>query len=105
MTSNQLGESRADVEMGNEEEEEPLEAKIPRVRMDPKNPTSREKQEHEDSGYAVYRSLCAACVEGRGVGGQHRIELLEEEARERTTPIVAFDFGLSDRKTQTRFQF
>ena len=29
------------------------------------------------------------CVEGRGVGGQHRIELLEEE-RERTTPIVAF---------------
>ena len=28
-----------------------------------------------------------------GVGGQHRIELLEEEERERTTPIVAFDCG------------
>ena len=27
----------------------------------------------------VNRSWCAACVEGRGVGGQHRIELLEEE--------------------------
>ena len=42
--------SRADVEMGNEEEkgssqEEALEAEIPRVRMNPKNPTSREKQE------------------------------------------------------------
>ena len=98
MTSNQLGESRADVEMGNEEDEEPLEAEIPRVRMDPKNPTTREKQEHEDSGHAVYRSWCAACVEGRGVGGQHRIELLEEEARERTTPIVAFDYGFLTEK-------
>ena len=61
--------------------------------MNPKNPTSREKQEHEDSGHAVYRSWYAACVEGRGVSGQHRVELLEEEERERTTPIVAFDCG------------
>ena len=34
-----------------------------------------------------------ADVEGRGVGGQHRIELFEEAERERTTPIVAFDYG------------
>ena len=34
-----------------------------------------------------------ACVEGRGVGGQHRIELLEEEERARTFPIVTFDYG------------
>ena len=61
--------------------------------MNPKNPTSREKQEHEDSGHVVHRSWCAACVESRGVGGQHRIQLLEEEERERTTPIVAFDYG------------
>ena len=33
MTSNQLVESRADVEMGNEEDEEPLGAEIPRVRF------------------------------------------------------------------------
>ena len=58
-----VGESRAGVEMGNEEDEEPLEAEIPRVRMNPKNPMSREKQVHEDSGHAVYRSWCAACVE------------------------------------------
>ena len=83
----------SNVEMGNEEDEEPMEAEIPSVRVNPKNPTSREKQEHEDSGHAVYRSWCAACVEGRGVGGRHRIELLEEEERERTTPIVAFDYG------------
>ena len=50
--------------MGNEEDEAPLEAEFPRVRMNPKNPTSREKQKHENSGHVVYRNLCAACVEG-----------------------------------------
>ena len=44
-----IGESRADVEKGSDEDEESLEAEIPRVRVKPKNPTSREKQEHEDS--------------------------------------------------------
>ena len=73
--------------MGNEENEEPLEAETPRVRMNPKNPTSREKQEHEDSGHAVHRSWCVACVEGRGVGGQHRIELLEEEERKNNSDL------------------
>ena len=88
-----VAKSLTDVEMGNDEDEEPLEAEIPRVRMNPKFPTSREKQEHEGSGHAVYRGWCAACVEGRGVGGQHRIGPLEAEERERTTPIVAFDHG------------
>ena len=66
-----MGESRADVEAGNEGEEE--EEDIPTVEMNPKNPMSREEQEHKDCGRAVYRSWCAACVEGRGVGGQHRV--------------------------------
>ena len=44
---------REDVEMRNAEDEEPLEAKVPRARMNPKNPTGREKQEHKDSGHAV----------------------------------------------------
>ena len=71
--------------------------------MNPKNPTSREKQEHEDSGHDVYRSWCAACVEGRGAGGQHRLELLEEEERERTTPIVAFDYGFLTQENADTF--
>ena len=99
-----ISESRADVEMGNEEDEEPFEAEIPRVRMNPQNPTTREKQEHGDSGHAFYKSWCAACVEGRGVGGQHRIELLEEEERERTTPIVAFDYGFLTQENADTFQ-
>ena len=44
-----------------------------------------------------------ACVEGRGVGGQHRIELLEEEEREKTTPIVAFDHGFMTKENPDTF--
>ena len=61
--------------------------------MNPKNPKSREKQEHDDSGHAVYRTWCVAFVEGRADGGQNRIESLCEEERERTTPTVALDDG------------
>ena len=43
-------------------------------------------------------------VEGRGVGGQHRIELLEEEERERTTPIVVFDYGFLTQENAETFQ-
>ena len=57
----------------------------------------------KDSGHAVHRSWCAAFVEGRGVGGQHRIELLEEEDRERTTPIVAFDYGFLTQENADTF--
>ena len=42
--------------------------------------------------------------EGRGVGRQHRIELLEEEERERTTPIVAFNYGFLDTGDADTFQ-
>ena len=47
---------------------------------------------------------------GRGVGGQHRTELLEEDERERTTPIVAFEYGFltgkcSERKGPTAYSF
>ena len=91
-----VGGPRLNVEMGNFEDGEPLEAGVTRERMNPKNPTSREKQEHEEWGHDVCRNCCAACVEVRGVGGQHRFELLEEEERERTSPIVAFDRHNSD---------
>ena len=78
--------------MGHDEDQEPLEAEVPRARMNPKNPSSRE--EHEGAGHAVHRKWSAACVEGRGAGEQHRTEQLEDEERERTTPIaVACDYG------------
>ena len=64
-------------EVRSDKDEEPLETGVPRARMHPLNPMSREKQEHEDSEHAVYRIWCAACVERRRDGGQHRIEQKE----------------------------
>ena len=90
---------------GNEEDEEPLEAEVPRTRMNPKNPTSRKKQEHEGSAHAVYRSWCSACVEGRAVRGRHRFEKLNEEETEQMTPIVALDYGFMTLTMQRRCHF
>ena len=45
-----------DVGMGNDEDEGPLEAEIPRTSMNPMNPTGQEKLEHEDSGHAVHKN-------------------------------------------------
>ena len=64
-----MRESRVDVETGNEEEQEP-----------------------EDCGHVVCRSWCAVCVKGRCVVKHLQGEPLEEEERERTTPMVVFDY-------------
>ena len=84
---------REDVEMGTMKMKNHRKQKFPESRMNPKNPKSREKQEHDDSGHAVYRTWCVAFVEGRADGVQNRIESLGEVERERTTPTVAFDDG------------
>ena len=63
-----VGGSRVDVETGNEEEQEP-----------------------EDCGHAVYRIWCAVCINGGYVGKHLQVEPSEEEDRERTNPMVAFD--------------
>ncbi len=55
---------RGDVEKENDEDEEPLEAEVPTARMNPNNTTSREKQEHEDSGHACLRKL-VCCLRSR----------------------------------------
>ena len=46
---------------------------------------------NEDCEHAVYRNWCVVCVEARCVGRQLQVEPLEEEARERTTPMIVFD--------------
>ena len=79
---------REDVEMGSGEDEESSEAEVPRASMNPKNPTSREKQEHHVFGQAVDRSWCAACRRSWSWW---------------TTPTVAFDHGLMGKKMQTPF--
>ena len=37
------------------------------------------------------------------LGGQHRIELMEDGERDRATPIVAFDYGFLTRENADTF--
>ena len=46
--------------------------------------------------------MCAR-VEGRGVGGEHRSELLDEEEREKLIPIVALDYGFMTQEDADTF--
>ena len=71
--------ARADVEMRNDEEEEPLETELPRARLNPKNPSRREKREQILNMLSTEVGVLTACVEGPGVGGEHGIEQLDEE--------------------------
>ena len=57
--------------------------------MNPKNPTRREKQEHEDIQDMLFTGVGVLLVSKAGCWWK----LLEEEERERTAPIVAFDHG------------
>ena len=53
---------------------------------------SRAEQEREDCEHAVYRNWCAVCVKGRYVEKHLQVKPLQEEERERTTPMVAFNY-------------
>ena len=55
-------EEEFSTERPDEIEEEELEAEPFKVGANPIAPASKEKQEHEDSGHAVSRLLCPACV-------------------------------------------
>ena len=72
--------------------------------MNPKNRAERNKNMKTQDMHAVFRSWCVACVEGRGVGEQHGLELLEEEEREITTPTVAFNYGFLTQENADTFQ-
>ena len=51
-------------------------------------PSQKDIDEHEAGGHATYRTLCEACVEGRGVGEPH----LRDKKQESKIPILAFDY-------------
>ena len=86
-----VGESREDVETGNDEEES-LEEGITTFEVIQKNLTSREEQVLEDCGHADYRSWCVVCVKDRCSGKHLQVAPLEKEERARTKPsLLSFD--------------
>ena len=62
-------------------------AVVPRVPCAPKAPTAADREEHEATGHAAYRSWCPHCVAARGRRGPH----LTSEPGE--LPEIGFDYG------------
>ena len=60
----------------------------PRLPNRPKAPSKQEREEHEATGHACYRSWCEHCVAARGRGQYHRGGSGEGEI-----PELAFDYG------------
>ena len=79
-----VGESRADVRTGNEEEES-LEEGIRTFEVTQKNPTSREEPELENCGHSVNKTWRGARVKDRCTRKRLHIEPLEK-GRKRTEP-------------------
>ena len=63
-----------------------------RIAIDPGAPTPEQVEEHRAAGHCPYRSWCEECVEGRGVGQQHK------SGPKSKIPIVSFDYLLVTRR-------
>ena len=71
-----------------EEPEAAVEMQKPRMPHRPKMPSATEREEHEASGHAVYRTWCEHCVAAKGQGNPHRADGDECEI-----PELGFDYG------------
>ena len=70
------------------------EAVVGRARPSPVGPSKEERELHEASGHALYRSWCRACVAGRGRSDPHTT--VDKDTR--ATPIVAFDYAYLEKR-------
>ncbi len=80
-----------------EEETEGTEALNVKVGKEPPAVSKEERDEHEASGHAQYRSWCAHCVAAWGLGNQQR---LVQHARDET-PVVSSDFYFMGEEDET----
>ena len=71
---------------------EDLEMQKPRMPTRPVCPSVTEKEEHEASGHAVYRSWCEHCIAAKGQANPHRSDGEVCEA-----PELGFDYGYMGR--------
>ena len=58
-----------------------------KVRPGPVEPSAIDRDHHECTGHSVYRSWCAACVEGRGRAQPHHAQDHSQD----TTPVLSWD--------------
>ena len=84
---------REDVERGNDEDEESLAAEVARARRNPKNPTSREEtRTRRFRTSCLPKLVCCLCRRPRCWWTTSNLYFWMTR-RERTTLVVAFDYG------------
>ena len=91
-------EQTADSPTGSPEDE----AERPKVRRQPKQPSQKEREEHECT-HIPYRSWCSHCVRGRGRNTMHKSvkDSPEEEGESAKVPRITMDyFFLGDEKSK-----
>ena len=91
---------------GHGDDEQPVEADVPKTRSHPRIPTNRDSDNMKildtlSADHGVHS--CVECVEGRGVGGQHRPESVDPEEEDEMTLMVAFDYGFMTREGADAF--
>ena len=75
------------------------------VRKGPPEPTDQERDQHESTGHAIFRSWCGPCVQGRGRAHGH----FSQDHRSDATAVVSWDYGFlgskdgSTKQEQERF--
>ena len=82
-----------EVRQEHEDKDENLEMQKPTLPTRPEVPSLTEREEHEASGHAVYRSWCEHCIAAKGQANPHKAD---GEACE--IPEIGFDYGYMSRK-------
>ena len=99
-----------DVDMGDEVAEKGAsdaesiggdEDREPRRRNSPSDRTSRGIEDHVLTGYASFRSWCAACVQGRGRSERHQGEGRKELEDGSKVPVVSWDYCFLGARNRT----
>ena len=70
-----------------------------RVRPGPPSTSQAEKDNHEATGHAVYRSWCSDCVQGRGRAKAHDNQKQREGE---SVPVLSWDYGFLGTKGSNR---
>ena len=80
------------IEQGEGSKDASVEMQRPRMPHRPQMPSLTEREEHEASGHAVYRTWCEHCVAAKGQGNPHIAD-----GEECDIPEVGFDYGYMSR--------
>ena len=92
------GRPQAEAQEAAAEEAEAEAARVPRKAPSPGDPTEEEREAHQLSGHACFRSWCRHCVRGRGSEAAHS----SSKQLETAMPVLSFDYCYLSTREEAR---